>query len=50
METETVHTTETLKSIAQIRDSFPMGSEEWWDMVRWLQEALAVERESRANL
>ncbi len=41
-------TTETLKAIALLRESFPMGSEQWWDCVRWHQQAMEMEREQRA--
>lgn len=41
--------TETLKAIAQIRDSFPMGSEPWWSCIHWLERCLQLERETRAN-
>ena len=42
-------TTETLKAIAMLRESFPMGSEQWWDCVRRHQEAMQAEREQRAT-
>ncbi len=41
-------TTETLKAIAMLRESFEMGSEQWWDCIRWHQAAMQVEREQRA--
>ena len=41
--------TETLRAIAQIRDSFPMGSEEFWECVRWYERCIQIERETRAN-
>lgn len=43
----TDHTTETLKAIAQIRDSFPTGSESWWECINWMARALQIEREAR---
>lgn len=42
-------TTETLKAIGELRDAFLMGSEEWWDCIRWYQRALEIERETRAK-
>jgi hypothetical protein len=38
-------TTETLKAIAELRDSFPMGSEEWFECLHWYERALEIERE-----
>ncbi len=40
-------TTETLKAIAMLRESFEMGSDEWWDCVRWAERVVIGERRER---
>jgi hypothetical protein len=40
-------TTATLRAIGELRDSFPLGSPEYWDCVRWYQRAMEIERETR---
>lgn len=42
--------TETLKAIAQIRDSFPQGSPEWLECCMWYERCIEIERETRQKL